>query len=336
MIINELKSTNGVFKEWSDIYHDEQIIQAIERGEIQERDMILIFSIDSAQLYHYKASDTWIYIWVLFDLSPELRHKKKHVLLGSFISGPNKPKNLDSFLFLDLHHAQTLMKHEFRFWDALDGVTVLNGPGLAQVNNGTGHKGHHECHMYCELIRQHKENAPHYYPALAKPLGYTVAGCDHDDVDLMTIDPYPSAEEYLSNLHYVLESTSDGQYKNLLSGLSCTFSMPGCLAIDLMHLIALIIPDLLLGLWWGTLDCETWKTHGEVVGKMLPYLPGLFDRPPHDLTERLNSGYKAWKFLLYIFGMEPALFYNVLPEKYWQNFCQLVAAGRILHQHKIT
>ncbi|KZT02196.1 uncharacterized protein LAESUDRAFT_662285 [Laetiporus sulphureus 93-53] len=119
-----------------------------------------------------------------------------------------------------------------------------------------------------------------------------------------------------------------------------------------MHLIALNIPDLLLGLWRGTLDCErpddrstwdwavlrgeTWKTHGEVVGKTLPYLPGSFDRPPRDPAEKLNSGYKAWEFLLYIFGMGPALFYNVLPERYWQNFCQLVAAVRILHQRKIT
>ncbi|KZT02197.1 uncharacterized protein LAESUDRAFT_631732, partial [Laetiporus sulphureus 93-53] len=120
-IIDGLKSTNGVLEEWSDIYHGEQIIQAVKRGEIQERDMILMFSIDGAQLYRYKASDTWIYIWVLFDLPPELRYKKKHVLSGGFIPGPNKPKNLDSFLFPGLHHAQTLMKHGFHFWDALDG-----------------------------------------------------------------------------------------------------------------------------------------------------------------------------------------------------------------------
>jgi hypothetical protein len=38
---------------------------------------------------------------------------------------------------------------------------------------------------------------------------------------------------------------------------------------------------------------------------------------------------------MYIYGFGPALFYNVLPEKYWMNFCKLVYGMRIIFQHEI-
>ena len=36
-------------------------------------DMILMLSIDGAQLYAHKASDCWIYIWIILDHPPHLR-----------------------------------------------------------------------------------------------------------------------------------------------------------------------------------------------------------------------------------------------------------------------
>ncbi len=63
-----------------------------------------------------------------------------------------------------------------------------------------------------------------------------------------------------------------------------------------MHLGSLNIPDLLIALWRGTLDCDpkddkrswdwavltgdVWKKHGQRVADATPYLPGSFDRPP--------------------------------------------------------
>lgn len=99
-----------------------------------------------------------------------------------------------------------------------------------------------------------------------------------------------------------------------------------------MHLPALNIPDLLLSLWRGTIECDrddnknlwdwatlkgdVWKNHGCAVAAATPYLPGSFDRPPRNPAEKINSGYKAWEFLLYIYGLGPGLFYDVLPFKY--------------------
>ena len=54
--------------------------------------------------------------------------------------------------------------------------------------------------------------------------------------------------------------------------------IPGCFAIDHMHVISINLPNLLLGLWHGTIDCDRnesrllwdwavltgdiWKAHG--------------------------------------------------------------------------
>ncbi|KAF8994827.1 hypothetical protein BDQ17DRAFT_1392359 [Cyathus striatus] len=119
-----------------------------------------------------------------------------------------------------------------------------------------------------------------------------------------------------------------------------------------MHIPALNITELLLGLFRGTLDCEhtdskrlwdwavlqgdIWKTHGLDVAACTPHLPGSFDRPPRNPAEKINTSYKAWEYLLYIYGLGPGLFYGVLPDRYWKNTCKLVAAVRILLQHSIT
>ncbi len=76
---------------------------------------------------------------------------------------------------------------------------------------------------------------------------------------------------------------------------------------------------------WAVLrDLPTWHTHGQEVAAATPYLPTSFDRPPHNSAEKINSGYKAVEFLIYIFVLGPGLFYGLLPMNYWLHFCKLV------------
>lgn len=79
-----------------------------------------------------------------------------------------------------------------------------------------------------------------------------------------------------------------------------------------------------------------WKAHGDAVAATKPYLPGSFDWPPRNPAEKINNGFKAWEFLIYIYGLGPGLFYGVLPSTYWENFCKLVYGIWIIHQHKIA
>lgn len=110
--------------------------------------------------------------------------------------------------------------------------------------------------------------------------------------------------------------------------------------------------DLLLPLWRGTFDCsstnkrsdwewavltgETWVEHRKAVAEATPYLPGSFDRPPQNPALKVSSRYKAWEFLMYIYGLGPGIFYGILPKAYYENFCDLINGMRILNQQKIT
>ena len=49
-----------------------------------------------------------------------------------------------------------------------------------------------------------------------------------------------------------------------------------------------------------------------------------------------TSGYKAWEFLLYLYGLGPGLLYDVLPNPYYSNYCKLVYGMRLMNQHSIS
>ena len=101
-----------------DIYHGGDYLSTVERGDIRPDDMVLMLSIDGAQLYAKKQSDCWISIWIILDHALDAHYMKKHVVPGTFIPGHNKPKNVDSFLYPSLHHLATLQKEGLKIWDA--------------------------------------------------------------------------------------------------------------------------------------------------------------------------------------------------------------------------
>lgn len=363
-----------VIDEYQDIFHGEAYLNAVKEGKIKEDDMVLMMSIDGAQLYQSKHSDCWIYIWVILDLSPDLRYKKRHIIPGGIIPGPNKPKNVDSFLFPGFHHISALAKEGLSIWDASQNRTfksyifvllgLADAPGLTYLNGLTGHSGARGCRLYCPTPGRRKDGGNHYYPAHLKPHNYSVEGSNHNDVNIRFL-PIGNPGEYQKAVDRVLQSRTkaDHQYNRRITGVArpSIFSglpsdhvlpVPLCFGGDLMHLVALNIPDLLISLWRGQMECdrndnketwdwvvligETWKEHGQRVADATPYLPGSFDRPPRNPAEKISSGYKAWEFLTYLYGLGPALFHELLPMKYWRNYCKLVAGARLLHQRSIT
>ncbi|KAJ6588756.1 hypothetical protein B0H19DRAFT_1302248 [Mycena capillaripes] len=212
--------------------------------------------------------------------------------------------------------------------------------------------------------------ASHYYPAHLKPDQYFVAGCDHDDVSLGELldsfDPEEAVKRYQANVQLVCSSENKRQYEKnrldtgiskptIFSGLSPEhmLGVPDCFGLDVMHAPSLNITDLLPALWCGTFDHDKitdskdtwdwvvltgdiWKRHGKAVADLTPYIPGSFDRPPRNPAEKINSGYKAWEWLLYFYGAGPALLYGILPTKYYINYCKVVRSIRILLQEEIS
>jgi hypothetical protein len=136
-------------------------------------------------------------------------------------------------------------------------------------------------------------------------------------------------------------------------GLRHILPVPCCFSLDLMHNPGLNVPDLDLGLWHGTITCDkdddkstwvwavklwqsqVWQDHGKAVATATPYLPRSFDRAPPNPAEKLNSGYKAWEFLIYLYGLGPGLLYDLLPMPYFRHFCKFVKAIRLLSQKSI-
>ncbi len=107
-----------------------------------------------------------------------------------------------------------------------------------------------------------------------------------------------------------------------------------------MHLGALNLSDLIISLWWGTIDYtqpdnkdtwiwlvlkgNVWQRHGKSIMNALYFLPSSFEWPPQNIAEKLTSGYKAWEFLLYLYGLGPGLLYGILLRVYYSNYCKLV------------
>ncbi|KAJ3885357.1 hypothetical protein GG344DRAFT_91311 [Lentinula edodes] len=108
-----------------------------------------------------------------------------------------------------------------------------------------------------------------------------------------------------------------------------------------MHHLGLNFGELLISLWRGKLDCgrtnnkntwtwatltgETWEYHGKLVAKAHKFFPSSFHRPPRNPAEKINSGFKATEYFLYIFGLEN-----------WRHLCKGLHGARTMLQHSAT
>ena len=235
---------------------------------------------------------------------------------------------------------------------------------MMHITGFVGYHGKHGCRLYCGLSGRRERQGKHYFPALLKPSNYDVEGSSHPDVDIMQFREV-SCEQYEKNLSILVASPNESQYRvrRLETGISRpsvflgiepsnTLGLPKSAGSDIMHLGALNISDLMISLWRGTIDCtrpddratwdwailrgEVWQRHGKAVADCLNYLPSSFDRPPRNIAEKLTSGYKAWEFLQYLYGLGPGLLLGILPNVYYTNYCKLVFGMRLMNQHRIT
>ena len=333
--------------------------------------MVLMLSMDGAQLLRNKKSDCWIYIWILLDLAPDQRYKIRNIIPGGVIPGPGKPKDIDSFLFPGLAHVSALQREGLHIWDGYDRVAALSflfllliladAVAMAELTGSVGHHGRKGCRLLCGFFGRNKPHGSHYYPALLRPLNSNWEGCSHPDIDVLALQPV-DPDEYRKDLDFVLLSPANGEYNkqrletgikkaSIFDGLLCILELPTCFPGDIMHqpvinLTALMF-DLfcdrepcrkdLRGVWdWAVLKGNVWKTHGQAVANAAPWFPRSFDRTPRNPADKLSSGYKAWELLLYFYGLGPGFFYGLLPERYYLHYCKLVVAIRIMYQRQIS
>ncbi|EAU82543.2 hypothetical protein CC1G_11002 [Coprinopsis cinerea okayama7 len=361
---------------YDDIFCSQDYIDLYKKEKLTEDDILVGFSIDGAQLYQKKESDTWIAVWVVQNYDPKVRFKRKYVLPALVVPGPKKPKNIDSFMYRGFHHLSALQRmndgNGMRAYNAQKKAITqsriflylgtADAVALTEIDGRVGHHGANGCRIGCPMKGRHKPNAGHYYAAHSLPNNYTVATCQHPDVNVATLDT-PTPEIYKQNLQLVTQTHTQTAFEearlktgiskpSILSGLKYLLPIPRCFSVDLMHLLFINCGELLIPLWRGTLShdktdhpstwpwrClvdDTWIQHGKLVAAATKYFPTLFHRPPRNPAEKINSGYKATEYYLYIFGLGPAFFRTILPADYWSNFCSLVRGVRIITGRSIT
>jgi hypothetical protein len=191
-IIAQIQENSGQIMEFNDYCHGQEYLNAVFQGDILANDIVILLSLNGAQLYKNKTSDCWIYIWVILNYSPELRYKKQYVLSGGFIPSPNKPKNVDSFLFPSIHHLAGLQREGLCMWDAINNRVfksfvffafgTADMPGMTYLSGLVGHSGAFGCCLYCPVKGRLRGRS--YYPTHLKPDNYHTRGSDHEDVDL--------------------------------------------------------------------------------------------------------------------------------------------------------
>jgi hypothetical protein len=286
-MLDNLQTEDGSDIVYDDVLSGSEMQDLHERINITTHDTILSSSLDGAQLYQNKKSDTWISIWILHNFSPNQRYQKGHVFPGTIIPGPNKPKNIDSFLFRGIHHLSALQREDngagLCLWDARVNAVIrsriiftlatADALGMTEIDGRVGHHGAHGCRLGCPMKGRHKPHTGHYFAVHLKPNNYTVPDCNHPDIDIRNLITL-SSSDYQQNLMTVISSVDQNQYEknrkvtgiskpSILSGLvsNLMFPLPRCFALDLMHLLFINLGELLIPLWRGTLKCDLTDDH---------------------------------------------------------------------------
>ncbi|EJD38499.1 hypothetical protein AURDEDRAFT_30561, partial [Auricularia subglabra TFB-10046 SS5] len=362
----------------------EDVLTAMLEEKLGPDDTVLVASLDGLQLYRNKQSGCWLWAFYLINMSPCGRYKKKYVLPGGSVPGPRKPEVMESVLFRTLEHISAVNRDGgLRIWDAYqprsaDFNSVLyllfataDAEAMPIWSGFVKHSGKKGCRLWCGLPGRHMSGGRrggHYYPMLALPDNYNVAGCTHPD------QPYDEPRKadpsrYLDELRQICAAKTAGAYKKLrlqtgvvkpsiLLGLWVSDERPSILGLpnmfpgDNMHLF-MNLAHHFITLWRGTFDCvrpdskadwewatlsddELWAIHGADIAGCTPYTPSVLERPARNPAEKLNSGYKATEYIHYFYVLGPVHFYVVLRAEHWENYCLLVAGIRLIAQKSAT
>jgi hypothetical protein len=185
-------------QDYYDICCGSEYLGYVRSGDISDNDMLLVLSMDGAQLYRDKESDAWFGVAMLVDYAPDIRHLKENVLPLFVIGGPNAPKDYDSFLFPTFAHLAACQRLGLPIWDSSTNTTFLSRPwfafgtadtvGMAKLSGSVGHHGRNGCRLLCSMQGRHKPRIGTYYPAMLCPHGDDVPpGARHPSISIESI-----------------------------------------------------------------------------------------------------------------------------------------------------
>jgi hypothetical protein len=313
------------------------------------RDIALGLSTDGFGPFKHRNKAAWPLILFNYNLSPEERFRKKHIIPLGSIPGPKKPLDLDSFLWPVV---QELLQLEIGVsaFDVLSQkiftlhayLIVVFGdiPAVSMIMRMKGHNAISPCRI-CEIrgIRKPGSNT-HYVP-----LDRSSFPGSQDSYDPSAL-PLRNHATFLEQAEMVQSAPTSKDFDRLstkfgikgvplLSALS-SLSLPTSFPYDFMHLIwSNLIPNLIL-LWTGNFKDlnhdgqdyvimrAVWNAIGEATFQAGGTIPAAFgSRVPNIALEKAHmiaETYSIWTLYL-----APVLLKGrFLNERYYNHFMKLV------------
>src|SRR5882762_5314642 len=74
--LDYLGNHNNQLSMYDDVACGQELLDVFSSGAFHKTDVALQISIDGAQLRADRASEAWVFIWVIHNLPPNLRYKK--------------------------------------------------------------------------------------------------------------------------------------------------------------------------------------------------------------------------------------------------------------------
>jgi hypothetical protein len=346
-------------------------------GEMQQkhkyfadhRDVALGLSLDGFAPFNRRTATAWPVVLFNYNLPPDVRFLLTNILALCVIPGPNKPKDIDSFLWPFIREMLRLARG-LRAFDVLSKqifalrafLIVVFGdmPAVAMIMRMKGPNAMSPCRM-CEIVGLRAPNprvTAHYVPLDrsrhpdVQTRDDVVRVYDPDHLPLRTHEKLlAQGKEVQSASTSTLASDLAREYGiygvSILSHLH-SLSFPVSFPYDFMHLIwENLIKNLVL-LWTGNfkgLDEGTesyqlsdliWEAVGQASAASGSTIPSAYGpRVPDTALHRFNYTAEMWSFWTLYLG--PVLLRRRFQRpKYYAHFVALVRLLNICLQFEIT
>ncbi|SGZ33510.1 BQ5605_C041g11972 [Microbotryum silenes-dioicae] len=233
-----------------------------------ENDVDVAFGLftDGIQLFNKTQSECWPIMMINYNLPPEIRYKKKHLMTVGIIPGPKGPKDIDSFLHPLYEDARASARNGHMVFDGVTETMVRqrwfihviggDGPALSKMLGFKGPTAKWPCRVCliqgvpCAAAHNHN-----YYP-LKMPLDSSHANRS----DLTALD-LPMRSEVT-----IREAASEKKPTFGLCKLSSAAHLPGFSLhqdgpSDFMHAVFENVARKLFNMWHGDLAAQKSKGH---------------------------------------------------------------------------
>ena len=314
------------------------------------RDIALGLATDGVNPWRRRKSTFWPILLYNFNLPPEERSHDNNAICIGEVPGPEKPKDMDSFLYPAVQELLKLAAG-IRAYDVIEEeifilraylLTIFGDiPAVSMLLRMKGHNAHSPCRL-CMIQGVHipnSRNTTHYVPLCRKNL--QVDQMDYNPANL----PPRTHEQFMVQAREVQSAKTNAQSEKLateyginsvpLLSVLDSLSLPLSTGYEFMHLVfENLIPNLAL-LWSGNFkdmnqdqpfvfSKTVWEAIGATVAASRSTMPSSYGAPvPNIATDRSTFSAETWSQWALFVG--PVVLNGRFQNKrYYDHFCNLI------------